>query len=150
MNRKDNRRSILGLVVRPREQLRMAASITGWAVLITFALVISVVISLRGFIERWSDMTGVDAEVASIFRNSLVPALGLVAFTLIALALLVLFLIVKRSHRYYGPLIPIQRHIDNMIKGDFTSRVHLRDGDEMMELRDSLNKLAETLQSGKR
>jgi hypothetical protein len=52
------------------------------------------------------------------------------------------------SHRTFGPIIiPIRRHIENLISGNYTSRVKLRKSDHFQDLAEQLNKLAETLES---
>ncbi len=53
------------------------------------------------------------------------------------------------SHRVFGPLVPLQNMIKNLTEGDYTTRLSLRKDDELQELANSMNKLAETLESKK-
>lgn len=150
MDRKDNRRKLSGLIVRPRAQLKYALSMTGASVVITIFLVVSVALSFKSLMQRWGDMAEVDPELAVVFNNSLVPGMMELIGAVVLVAVLMVILLIKSSHRFYGPIVPIQRHIESLIKGDYSSRINLRKGDELVEIGESLNKLAETLQTGKR
>lgn len=69
----------------------------------------------------------------------------------IGLALILFFVVtlatsIVLTHRIYGPLISIRRHIGNLKAGDFDSRVHIRRKDDLHALADQLNELAEALE----
>ncbi len=51
------------------------------------------------------------------------------------------------SHRIYGPLVNFDRHIANIKKGDYSSRIVLRKNDDikLKQMADSLNDLADRL-----
>jgi len=149
MDRKENRRSVFGMLVRPKEQMRHAVSTTILSVVVAVVLLICVGVSFNSMVGKWKETQGIDPEITRLFETGLVPVFALIAFTMILMAVLVMFLMVRSSHRFYGPLVPIQRHIANLTNGNFKSRLVLREGDELQELRESLNKLAEALQAGK-
>ncbi len=64
----------------------------------------------------------------------------------IASALLALVFGFMVSHRYNGPIVPLTRHLQELSQGKFSSRVRLRAGDELSELADAQNRLAEALE----
>lgn len=70
---------------------------------------------------------------------------GLILLTCVCLGLWVVF-----SHRIFGPTVPIRRHIQNLRAGDYSSRIHLRNGDEFRDLAEELNQLAEALATKKK
>ncbi|MCB9229017.1 MAG: hypothetical protein H6618_05340 [Deltaproteobacteria bacterium] len=53
---------------------------------------------------------------------------------------------VSLTHRYYGPLVSIDRFIDDLIRGKYSSRIHVRSKDELQDLAKKLNQLAEVLE----
>jgi Tfp pilus assembly protein PilX len=53
------------------------------------------------------------------------------------------------THRIFGPMVPIRKHIQNLKKGDFESRIHLRKKDHFHELAEDLNELAKSLKNPK-
>lgn len=59
----------------------------------------------------------------------------------------VIFLVVFRlTHRYYGPLVSIERFIEAMNMGEYHKRLGIRDKDELQELVGKLNEMASTLE----
>jgi signal transduction histidine kinase len=63
----------------------------------------------------------------------------LVIFALIA-AVLVL------SHRFYGPMVALRKHVTALAQGDYAHRTHLRKKDEFKDLAAELNQLSEKLE----
>lgn len=51
------------------------------------------------------------------------------------------------THRYYGPLVSIERFIEQLIKGHYHARLTIRKKDELLELVEQLNRLAEKLEA---
>ncbi len=50
------------------------------------------------------------------------------------------------THRFYGPMVPILRHLEEMKKGNYTSRIRLRKKDELHDLSEKLNDLTAHLE----
>jgi signal transduction histidine kinase len=55
-------------------------------------------------------------------------------------------LVFKLTHRYYGPLVSIERFIEEMTKGKYSFRVKIRQKDELQRLANRLNDMADALQ----
>ncbi len=89
----------------------------------------------------------VDLEVGYLIRDTMIYPFFLFLLGAFALGLFCIILGIRLSNRLYGPLIPLQRHIRNLIEGHYGSRVVLRRNDELTELRDSLNELAAVLEA---
>lgn len=67
---------------------------------------------------------------------------------LFAAYLIILFAAVFRlTHRYYGPLVSIDRFVDHIAKGDYSQRVRIRQKDELHMLVNKLNAMADALES---
>lgn len=49
------------------------------------------------------------------------------------------------THRFFGPMIPINRHFDDMMKGNFDGQIQLRKDDELHDLCKRLNELTTEL-----
>jgi signal transduction histidine kinase len=85
-------------------------------------------------------------EIISAIQGSLSSA-TYVAFGLMILVTGLAFAVgVRLSHRIYGPIVPINRFIEALSSGEYTARIALRKGDDMIELKDALNRLAEALE----
>jgi len=57
-----------------------------------------------------------------------------------------LLVTVWRSHRLAGPLVRMTAFVHGLAAGDYGSRIHLRDRDEIHALAEALNEVAESLE----
>ena len=122
-----NRKTILGLVVRPRQQMRMAMSfiVAAWIVHL---------ILLGVLVPNWAQLSQVEVSLLILLSASLLSVFSLVAGILL-------------SHRFFGPLVSIKRQIASLREGQYSSRLQLRSTDELTEVKDSLNDLAAALEA---
>ena len=81
---------------------------------------------------------------------SLIVSFIAVATTLLVELLLaipiVFYLGIKQSHRIIGPMRRIQRTLEAIGKGDFSQQITLRRGDMLVDLAETINRMAENLQ----
>jgi len=60
-----------------------------------------------------------------------------------------LWIVFRLTHRYYGPLVSIERFVEQITQGDYSKRVLIRKKDELHRLVDKLNLMADTLEKRK-
>ena len=75
------------------------------------------------------------------YRNAIKIAVLLVGYVIGMFVL-----VFKLTHRYYGPLVSIERFIDEIAKGKYKNRVKIRQKDELQRLADRLNDMATSLE----
>ena len=85
---------------------------------------------------KWEVMTN------EVFNGSIVR---LTVFLSIYLCVM-LYTIFKLTHRYYGPLVSIERFLDEITAGNYDARVSIRSEDELQDLTKKLNELAAVLE----
>jgi len=74
------------------------------------------------------------------------PTLVLVALiSAMVIAIIGTAIFISLSHRIAGPLHRFEKVLQNMEKGDLTSRINLRKNDQLMEFKTALNLLTESL-----
>jgi nitrate/nitrite-specific signal transduction histidine kinase len=56
-------------------------------------------------------------------------------------------LVFKLTHRYYGPLVSIERFVDEIGQGKYGHKVKIRQKDELQRLADKLNQMSAALQN---
>ncbi len=142
-----HKRTFIGLLVRPQKQMRYALLFTGGATLSLTALVALMAIVYNHTLKRLTDSGQLQLEVGYLLRDTMIYPFFAFVFGAFVIGLFTIYLSIKLSNRVYGPLIPLQRHIDNLKQGMYSSRVILRRNDELTELRDSLNDLAAVLEA---
>jgi len=122
-----NRQTLVGFIVRPKQQARTAIVFIG-------ATWVMHLVLMAVMIPNLSQLDEFTITVYLIFS-----ALFLSVFALVTGFVL--------SHRMYGPIVSIKRHIAHLREGNYSARLNLRQTDDMSELRDALNDLAGALES---
>ena len=147
MTDKTNRRSRMGFLIDPQRQLRFAFYLIGGGITALMLICLYLLISLENSIQE----VLTKGQVASDVSEALLEHVGNAELNITAISLFLMVVSVatgvKLSHRIYGPIVQIRKHVTNLIQGDTTSRIHLRDHDHFVELGDELNELAEKLQN---
>ena len=87
-------------------------------------------------------------NAASLFQQTLQSQYTLALACLILVFLLtMLWLVIRRTHRMYGPMVAINRHLDEMLESTYSGDIKIRANDDFHELVESLNFLRERLKS---
>jgi len=141
-----NLRSIRGFLVRPKQQLRGTLIIVGICIFFQLLMLIAFRSALDSVITQFAQS---NPEMAAQMSASTVSVFRLMVMYVFFLAFVTLLIGIVITHRTYGPLVPLMRHVENLTQRKFDARVHLRDTDELQELADALNLLAETLEKDK-
>ncbi len=98
---------------------------------------------------------GLHSKTVAIVNSSVVVQttsdflLPVLAQTLLVVAILVSIGVIATtlfvSHKIAGPLFHFKKAMEKLGEGDFTVRVHLRQNDQLKEIADSFNAMAEKL-----
>ncbi len=141
-----NRRSVKNVLVSPKQQLRYSFVLVIGSCL-TLALFVGVLIfQINQTISTLGIAYRLDPEVIEAIHKSLNSAL-VMAMILAALTIISsLALSIRLSHKIYGPVVSIKRYLQTLMSGDYKARLTLRQGDDLLDLRDALNQLAEALE----
>lgn len=64
-----------------------------------------------------------------------------------AYLIILMTVIISKTHKVYGPLVSIERFIGQITKGHYRTRITVRKGDELVDVANKLNLMAAELQS---
>ncbi|NRA66607.1 MAG: hypothetical protein HRU19_19115 [Pseudobacteriovorax sp.] len=142
-------RNLSAVMIEPFKQLKLGVYVI--AVSLTF-VILTALVFLNAFFEQYQHVMEVFQVIDPknqwamvtndvFFKNAI--RLGVLLVSFIAVIFSVVFHV---THKYYGPLVSINRFIEGVSKGDCSQRVVIRKGDELQELAENLNKMAEGLQ----
>ena len=81
-----------------------------------------------------------------VFSDILIRNVALLVGSILAYIVVMVFLIIRNRHKYSGPLVSIQKFVEEMRRGDYSHRIVIRKGDEMQELVFTLNDMADHLE----
>lgn len=108
--------------------------------------------ALCSYVVYYTTMINLGEKLASVYpQGRLVSIVRIVNFRIILSVLLVSPLValvgIMLSHRIAGPIFRMEAFLKNMAAGDLTSKITLRAGDELINLSDGMNDVAETLRA---
>lgn len=145
----ENRRRLVSLFMYPKLRLKYGsfyAFIGLCAVgVLNFALIF--------ILLQMLNLTGHELEAGNDIGSRLISALQYNKWLLIGsiTTLFVLFFVFAfvLANKIAGPMQPLLRHIEEIKKGNYSHRTHLRKGDELKPLMHALNDLSESFQKHK-
>ena len=91
------------------------------------------------------ELTDMRDEVIGLMDKQLLGVSWWLAGGICSYVLLNIIMSIYFTHKMIGPTIAFRRHIRSLGRGDYASRVYLRNGDAFVEVAQDLNKLAEVL-----
>jgi signal transduction histidine kinase len=142
-------RTLKTLLIDPFRQIKFGIY---FIVLSLIFAVCSIAVFVFAFYEQYQHLLEVfnvvdpalqwEIVLDEVFYQNILRVLGFFALFLIVTSLVML----RLTHRYYGPLVSIERFIDELTAGEYGARVAIRSRDELQELVAKLNVLASTLE----
>lgn len=141
------KRTPTGTIIRPRQQFKYAFILVAGGILAQSIVIGVVAYFIHSTISNVIDTHHLDPEIGQMITQSITLSMSILMVVAVAFALVAVLIGVKLSHRIYGPLVPFARHIEQLKTGNYSVRMNLRKTDDMNELKDALNSLAETLES---
>lgn len=104
---------------------------------------------LSGFLllMTWNFVYSGEADLVQIqleFANKIVWFISLL---FIVLGLVSFIISVTFSARITGPMVAVNRMLDDLMAGNYSKRINLRDGDEFHDIATRLNELASKLEA---
>lgn len=141
------RRAPKGILIRPRQQFRYAFVLVAGGIIAQSVVIGAMAYFINSTIANVVDTHQLDPAVGATITHAITLSMSLLMLVAVAFALVAVLIGVKLSHRIYGPLVPFTRHIDKLKDGHYSNRMNLRRTDDLVELKDALNGLAEALQA---
>lgn len=139
------RRSLRAYLVEPFQQIRFGLHVA--LVSIAFAMALSWVVIIA-FYEQYQQVVELFqvADSAALLQNDVFYRNGaVIAVTVMLFVGVMLFVVVRRTHRMYGPIVSILRFINELKRENYSVRIHIREKDDFQMLVLRLNELAEVL-----
>ena len=143
------KRDVRTTLIEPFSQIKFGVYVIGAS--IAFVIIIGAMF-VYTFYQQYQHLMGIfnmtDAKdqlelvTNDIFYQNAIKIGGLLVGYVVGMFVLVF----KLTHRFYGPLVSIERFIDEMTKGKYKYRVKIRQKDELQRLANRLNEMADALE----
>jgi hypothetical protein len=143
------RRNLRSLVIEPFKQVKFGLYVIGISVAF---VVITALMFVAAFADQYQHVMDIFNVVDPSLKWELVTndifytnamRIGLMFAGYIAVLFTVVF---RLTHRYYGPLVSIERFLDQFAAGNYHLRAKIRDKDELHDLVAKLNHVAEEIE----
>lgn len=144
-----SRRGILSAAVEPFKQFKIGAYVI--LISLVFVVIIATIFTLA-FKEQYDQVLGLfnvvdetarwDFILNDVFKKNAIR----IALALVSYVAILTYVIFKMTHKIYGPLVSIERFVQEIENGEYQSRLTIRDRDELERLVNKLNKMSEALE----
>lgn len=115
-----------------------------------YIAIVLIAMILVAFTVGWDVYYTVGRAIMELESPGLYPVMvkinNLMLGKLAVLLVIVFIVAIFVSHKFAGPIFKFERSCDTVADGDLTYRVHLRSGDELIELQDKFNKMVSEIQ----
>jgi len=142
-SQKGRRGGVRSMLVEPYLQVKLGLMFIlvnmVFSVLI-FGIMAWYVWDIFGAISTYFELTGQDSRF--VLQKLQIP-LAIVSALVLAFIATTLRVAVSYTHKIYGPLISINRFLDEVLEGKKPHKLKLREGDQLQDLALKLNQIAD-------
>ena len=147
--KKNNNRTFKSIFVDPFKQFKFGLYMVGISIGFIFA---SGYLFWLAFSDQYQQLIGIfqvvdpndawELQLNDVFKAN---AYRIITFFVVFI-FVTFYMAFKLTHKYYGPLVSIERFIKELSNGNYSARVRIRKSDELHELVKKLNILADQLE----
>ena len=145
MGTKTGRRGgVKSMLVEPYIQVRLGLVFV--VVNLLFSVMIFTVMGWYVY-DVWTALTtyfNLSGQESSLALQKLQVPLAIITFLVVGFVGTTFYVAVHYTHKIYGPMVSINRFLDELLEGKRPKTLTLRDGDQLQDLVMKLNQLAES------
>ncbi len=129
-------------LIKPKFQLKVAGACLGLAVMAVLTMMILLNEAILDFADKgWVDSALIQDKWIGVLLSKLGIALLIFAPMTLALGIILM-------HRVAGPLYRFEQFLGAVVRGEHPGECRIRDGDELVDMCELLNKLTVPLRDG--
>ena len=148
-NRSRPRRTLRSLIIEPFRQVKLGIYVI--AISCAFVVVASLLF-VSAFVDQYRQLMEIFKIVDPQYKWELVTNdvfkwnATCIAGLFLAFIGILFGVVLRMTHRIYGPLVSIERFVGEMSNGNYGKRIVIRSGDELQRLVHRLNDMAKKLE----
>ena len=147
VNSKGRRGGVRSKLVEPYFQIKLGLMFIVVNVIFSFLIggaVYWVLSDVFAALKTYFQLTGGDATLT---LGKLSTPMIIIGSTVVLFVATTFYVAVHYTHKIYGPLVSINRFVDELLEERVPSKLALRDGDELQDLAAKLNELADKMRA---
>lgn len=147
MNKSRKDRKIKNLLLSANVQLAFALNVIVLSTFFIIGIAFVLYFQLGDFIQNIITIADFDPTMSKELNADWNGTVLWMGVFMLAYMLITVFSCVLYTHRMVGPTVAFKRHITNLIKGNYDSKIKLRNGDAFEDVAELLNELGDCLQN---
>ena len=147
MSGRQHKRKLSNYLLQPLIQVKLGLYSIILSLAFGFAMLWLFYINFYRLYDMILELTDLKEEIGLLLTTHIQDSIGWLVIGTGLYFVLVTLTSVFYTHRLVGPTYAFRRHIQELAKGNYSSRVNLRKRDAFAEVADDLNQLADTLQA---
>jgi hypothetical protein len=144
-----NKRSLRNLLINGEAQSNLFYWFLALSAFFAITLGVVIFLGMEDFFSQVMAASQLEEELGKSFIENWNQTKYLLLGFLIVYVSGVGALTITYTHRLVGPMVSFKKHLDELIKGNYSTRIHLREKDYFRDIAGKLNELAEKLESKK-
>ena len=147
MSRKKYKRKLSNYLLQPLLQVKLGLYSIVRSLIFSGVIISILHMNFNRFYELVLELTDLREEVTMILDAYIMQMLVWTFLVVLIYFAVSVLMSIFFTHRLVGPSYAFRRHIQELSKGNYQSRILLRKHDAFSEVAEDLNKLAETLET---
>ena len=143
------RRTLSSTLIEPFKQIKIGlyvmAITLGFIALAGYFFVMSFVQQYQHVMEIFN-VVDPQTQWELVTNEIFIKNASIMGVLFIVFLVVLFFTVFRMTHKIYGPLVSVERFVDQIKDGQFDRRIVMRRGDELQQLAAKLNQMAETLE----
>ncbi len=146
IDNQSGRRLLRNFIIRPGVQIRYLVYILSVGLVFMLVMFSFMLMTLTRMFSQAAQIANIEYDIQLAIQNAIISAWIVFALSCIAFAGLSAVIGILLTHRVFGPIVPIRRHLAALKKGNYKQVTQLRQHDELKEVADDLNQVSELLE----
>lgn len=141
-----SKRKFSNFLLQPLLQVRLGLYTILLSIVFGIGVFAIIYVNFKNFYELVLELTDLREEVTQILNTYIQGAVVWLVLALFVYFVITVGVSIFFTHKLIGPTYAFRRHIKELARGNYKSRVTLRKGDAFTEVADDLNELAVKLE----
>lgn len=142
---KARRRGFASWFVEPYKQVKLGLVFLFLNILFAALIFGTFAYFLNDIFEALSTYFQMSGQESSVTMSKFQTPLVIAGVLVLAFVVTTILVSVRYTHRIYGPLVSINRFMDELLAGRKPAAIHLRESDQLQDLANKLNRLSDKL-----
>ncbi len=141
-----SRRRLRNFMIRPGVQIRHLVYVLSVGLVFMLVMFSFMLMTLTSMFNQAAQIANIEYDIQLAIQNAIISAWIVFTLSCLAFAVLSAAIGILLTHRVFGPIVPIRRHLAALKEGNYKVVTQLRQQDELKDVADDLNQVSAMLE----